>query len=241
MAQLNAENARFLTVTHSDAHHETTASRKLSADSPIASSEVIVHEAIRDATTSVDIDRQMWLLEMQNLREELDVERRARTALERRLAREIALTEKRIKGHLCYRLGREIVACRHSPLAWAVLPRQLLRAYSGFRRDAREKAELRVKPASPALLKLYSTEGAEGVVEQLRRAEGALMPAGLARELVRAGQRLAQAGIGGAELALTAEAIKLDPSPATLRARFWACHRAADFTAAQDRKSTRLH
>lgn len=58
--------------------------------------------------------------EHERLRHALEQERRARISLERRVAREVALTELRIKGHLSYRLGSEIVASRRSPLSWLI-------------------------------------------------------------------------------------------------------------------------
>lgn len=174
------------------------------------------------------------LLEIEYLRKELETERKARSALETRRAREVALTEKRIKGHLSYRLGQEIVASRSSPLAWIGLPRRLIRAYLAFRRDKPENSQRKMAPATPALVDLYKREGTAGIIRHLKQSDPAASEETLAHELIAVGRALDKAGVEGAEMVLTAEALETHTSTSTLRARFWACHRAADYKSAHD-------
>lgn len=169
---------------------------------------------------------------VQILRRQLDQERRARLRLQQRLEQEIKLTEKRIKGHLSYRLGREMVACGRSPWAWLSLPLRALRIYAQFRRDGRGKPDFHVKPAPQALVELYQRVGCAGVKRHILGDDTGVTARSLARQLVYAGQALDRAGVKGAELALTAEAVSVDGSAPSLRARFWACHRAADYDGA---------
>lgn len=172
--------------------------------------------------------------ELRRLETLLEEERAARKAAEVRLVRQIALTERRIKGHLSYRLGQEIVASGRSPLAWLGLPRRMIRAYSDFKRESPSGTARRAPAASPALVQAFRDHGAAGVLAEIRNREGALERPELARELLRAGQALAKAGVEGVELALTAEAVRIDSSLPILRARFWACHRAAAYTSAHE-------
>lgn len=67
---------------------------------------------------------------------------------ERRVRRDAARfqeLERRTRGHLSYRLGTALVTNSRSPAAWARIPVAVGRAYSEFRRDARERAQ-RVSP-----------------------------------------------------------------------------------------------
>jgi len=179
-------------------------------------------------------DYDALILQIKTLRRELAHERKARAEEQRRFAQDIRFVEKRIKGHLSYRLGKEIVAAGLSPLAWLGLPLKLLRTYRNFRRGQEARSQPRVKAAPARLVDLYNREGPSGITRHLTRLNRHSQPAALARELLSVGRALAAAGVEGAELALSAEAATLNPSPATLRARFWACHRARDFDAANE-------
>lgn len=186
------------------------------------------------ATARSEAEEDALTLEIKRLRQELAKERRTRAALHGRFAEDLKLTEKRIKGHLSYRLGKEIVTSGRSPLAWLGLPLRLLRAYGDYRRAARAATEPRARPASARLVKLYESEGPESVTRQIARSNRRLPPAAVARELVKAGRALKAAGIEEAEVTLTAAAVKLHRSTATLRAHFWSAHRARDFDRARE-------
>ncbi len=187
-----------------------------------------------DQTIISTFDREDLLLKIERLQQQLKKERMARASLEHRLAREVAFTEKRIKAHLSYRLGREIIASGRSPIAWLRLPSRLIRTYGDFKRRMSEQAQPRAKPASRELVAIYEAGGAPAVVGHLSKGQRSLTQAELAWEAVRAGQALARAGVEGAEMTLSAEAVQVDPSPRILRARFWACHRSADYASANE-------
>lgn len=80
---------------------------------------------------------EMLRARIEKLEHQLEQERQRRLSLEQRLARELQKTEQRIRGHLSYRLGREIVRCGTSPLAWAQLPFRLGKAYREYRTAAK--------------------------------------------------------------------------------------------------------
>lgn len=158
---------------------------------------------------------------------QLAEERARSTEILRKWTQECKAAEERIKRHLSYRLGRELLACQSSPLRWADLPLRLLRAYQTFQRDKLKACALQ---SADEIIKMYLEKGSEEVICRLQPAT--VDSATWAADLVRAAQALRLAGKTQAEQELTSKAIELDQSSPTLRAHFWASCRVRDLEGA---------
>lgn len=166
--------------------------------------------------------------EVQLVRERLAQEQSRREEQERHFAVQLRQAEASIKAQLSYRLGREIVRSGTSPLAWASLPFRLLRAYSAFRQGRQGIGLPAGRKATRQLRKRYRQEGVAGLRRLFEKDYGG-EPVKLAQALIQAGNALYGAGQQEARPLLTHEALKLHRSSVTLRAHFWACHKAGDF------------
>lgn len=169
--------------------------------------------------------------EVQLLRQKLAQDQRLREEQERRFAAQLKQAEAQIKGHLSYRLGREIVRSGASPLAWASLPFRLVRAYRAFLK-ARSGVDHDVyRRTARKLRRRYQKEGVAGLRDRFEE-EFPGDQVKVAQALIRAGSALYEGGLQEARPLLTREALELHRSPEILRAHFWACHKAADFKGA---------
>ena len=192
------------------------------------------------ATSQASGVKEALRAETRLLKRRLAQEIKARKNLESRLLQEVERRERRVKEHLSYRLGKEIVEAGHSPLKWLKLPGRLIRVYDDFRKkkaDAplrKQNSQLRKKPSrtdsqrAAAVLEAFKGGGAAGVIASAEREVKSGKP-GVPAVLLEYSKLLRSEDHQAVAAELTSVAYGLEKNSATMRALYWVLIRQGDF------------